>query len=200
MSGASADLEHVPMEKNLLQVALHLVQNRVELGDKEADAGRPRCGSLLDGTVHGAGVGAHLSLQAEDVGLDLGEHLHALQLRVQEAQVVADAGQSLHGRSQGLCLCGLCPLNAQMTEAACESLVQNQPERMLGAPLTLVRRLLMWTRVIRAMLVIVLILTGSPFDGDAARKRQTQSKRTCILGDKSWKKRWRISLSHLLKI
>lgn len=43
------------------------------------------------------------------------------------------------------------------------------------------------------MLVIVLILTGSPFEGDAARKRQTQSRKTCILGDKSWKKRWRIS-------
>lgn len=127
---------------------MHLGQNLVELGDGEAISGTPCCGSLLDGTFHGDGVGAHLSLQAEDVILDLDEHLHALQLLVQEAQVVADADQSLHGRSGGLCLWGHWPLNAQVRETACESLGQSQLERTLTASRTLVRRLVMWTWVI----------------------------------------------------
>lgn len=96
------------MEENLLQVALHLAQSLVQATVGEQVAAGLSRGSRPHGAVHGDGEGAHPSLQAGDVGLDLAEKLRegALQLLVQETQVMADAGEPLYGGGVGLDLWG----------------------------------------------------------------------------------------------
>lgn len=96
------------MEENLLQVALHLGQSLVQVTVGEQVAAGVSRGSRLYGAVHGEGEGAHPSLQAGDVGLDLAEKLRvgAVQLLVQEAQFMADGGEPLYGRGVGLNLRG----------------------------------------------------------------------------------------------
>lgn len=87
------------MEENLLQVALHLGQSLVQVTVGEQVVAGVSCGSRLHGAVQGEGEGAHPSLQTGDVGLDLAEKLRegALQLLVEETQVMADAGEPLYG-------------------------------------------------------------------------------------------------------
>lgn len=90
----SADLEFVLVENKLLQVALHLGQSQMELAVGEhAVAGRS-ARSSLKGTVHGEGEGAHPSLQAGDISLDLAEELRdgVLQFIVQKSEILCDAG------------------------------------------------------------------------------------------------------------
>lgn len=96
------------MEENLLHVALHLSQSLVQVTVGEQVPAGVCCGSRPHGAVHGEGEGAHPSLQAGDVSPDLAEKLRegALQLLLQEAQVMADAGEPLYGRGVGLDLRG----------------------------------------------------------------------------------------------
>lgn len=86
----SADLEFVLVEKKLVQVALHLRQSQVEVSVGEQAVADLSWGLVVDGTVHRDGEGAHQSLQAGDVSLDLIEGFWALQLVVQKCEVVAD--------------------------------------------------------------------------------------------------------------
>lgn len=71
----SADLEFVLVVKKLLQVELHLRQSQVELAVRERIVTALYSWSGCDGTVHRHGEGAHPSLQAGDISLDLAEKL-----------------------------------------------------------------------------------------------------------------------------
>lgn len=83
----SADLEFVLVEKKLLQVALHLHQSQVKVTFGEQMVTGFSFGSSLDGAVHCQGEGAHPSLQAGDISLDLAEKLRgrALQFIIQKS-------------------------------------------------------------------------------------------------------------------
>lgn len=85
------------MEKQLVQVALHLGQSQVKVTVRERSVPGLSFGPGRGRTVHGQGEGAHPSLQAGHVGLDLAEELgeRAPQLIIQKSKVTADAGQSL---------------------------------------------------------------------------------------------------------
>lgn len=91
----SADLEFVLVEQKLLQVALQRGQGLVEVtvGVLPGTAALCALGSGLDGTVHGEGQGAHHSLQAGDISLDLAEVVcvRALQFVIQKSEVVDDS-------------------------------------------------------------------------------------------------------------
>lgn len=88
----SADLEFVLVEKKLIQVALHLRQSQVKVTVGEQTVAGLSCGSGSDGAVHCHGEGAHPSLQAGDISLDLAEELceRVLQFIVQKPKIMTD--------------------------------------------------------------------------------------------------------------
>lgn len=85
----SADLEFVLIEKQLLQIVLHLRQDQVKVTFREQVVNGPSAGFGLDGTLHCQGEGAYLSLQAGDISLDLAEDFY-LQSVFQKSKVMAD--------------------------------------------------------------------------------------------------------------
>lgn len=91
-SDFSADLEFVPAEEQLFQVVLDPQQSQVKVAVGEQMVAGFSYGSSLAGTVHGDGEGAHSSLQAGDIGLDLDETLceRTLQFVIQKFEVMTD--------------------------------------------------------------------------------------------------------------
>lgn len=81
------------MEEKLLQVALHLDESQVKVAVGEHVVAGLSSGFGLDGAVRRHGEGAHPSLHAGDVGVDLAEELRegALQFVIQKSQIMADA-------------------------------------------------------------------------------------------------------------
>lgn len=97
----SADLEFVLVEEKFLQVVLHLYQSQVEVAVGEQIVAALSSWFGCNRTVHCHGEGAHSSLQAGDISLDLAEKLceRVLQCIIQKSKVMADTSQSVNGRN-----------------------------------------------------------------------------------------------------